>query len=178
MKIKSFLSFLILILASCAPSQETINSLVSGTLTAIPSSTSYPTYPALPTSTTFPTYTPYPTQTNYPTYTPLPTIVLIVTPTESPMPIFTPTFTPIPTNTPDPLYAEKKPGFYLAGIDIGAGIWRSQGNSEYCYWSITTNTGNIIKNHFGMAGGTMYISSTAYQVEMDPECGKWVYLGE
>ena len=72
---------------------------------------------------------------------------------------------------------EKSYGLYLVGSEIAAGNWRSSGNSDDCYWSITDNKGEIIDNHFGMAGGTMYIPSNAFQVELDKECGTWEYLG-
>jgi len=102
------------------------------------------------------------TFTPVPTYTPLPTLE----------PIFvTATFTPVPD-----LQTEKTAGFYLVNIDIAPGIWRNDGVSEDCYWSVTTMTGDIIANHFGMGGGTMYIPPNGYQVELDAECGSWVYL--
>jgi hypothetical protein len=82
----------------------------------------------------------------------------------------------IGTPTPNPLQRDKSDGFYLVGVEIAPGVWRSQGNSDNCYWSINTRTGDIIKNYFGMAGGTMYIPSTAFQVTLQ-DCGNWVYLG-
>jgi hypothetical protein len=39
----------------------------------------------------------------------------------------------------------------------------------------TAANGDIIDNHFGMAGGTAYISPTAFQVEFN-DCGTWVFL--
>jgi hypothetical protein len=42
---------------------------------------------------------------------------------------------------------------------------------EGCYWSITARNGDILENHFGQAGGTMYVPPTAFQVELDPACG-------
>jgi hypothetical protein len=82
----------------------------------------------------------------------------------------------VSTPTPNPLSSDKSDGFYLVGVEIAPGVWRSQGNAENCYWSITTRTDNIINNYFGMAGGTMYIPATALQVRLQ-DCGKWVYLG-
>jgi len=127
--------------------------------------------------------TPYPTYTFYPTYTPYPTytqpampepVIIVVTET----PTSTPEFSPTPPGpTVDVLFADKAPGFYLVGVDIGPGSWRSNGSGDNCYWNITTKTGETIKNHFGMAGGTMYIAAEAYQVQMDSECGTWTYLG-
>jgi hypothetical protein len=81
-----------------------------------------------------------------------------------------------PTNTPSPLYAIHTPGFYLVNIDIAPGIWRSTVRGDGCYWEITNTKGDIIDNHFGMAGGTIYLSATAYQVQLGPECGDWQFL--
>ena len=115
-----------------------------------------------------PTYTPYPTLMPLATYTPYPTlepVVVFVTATETPTPEV------------DPLYSDKQPGVYLVGIDIAPGIWRSQGTSDSCYWKITDRTGDIIENYLGFAGGTMYVPVDAFQVELDKDCGVWVYLG-
>jgi hypothetical protein len=102
------------------------------------------------------------TFTPVPTYTPLPTLE----------PVFvTATFTPVPD-----LQTEKTAGFYLVNIDIAPGIWRNNGVSGGCYWSVTTRTGDIIDNHFGMGGGTMYIPPNAFQVQLDAKCGTWTWL--
>jgi len=82
----------------------------------------------------------------------------------------------VSTPTPNPLSSDKSDGFFLVGVEIAPGVWRSQGNADNCYWSITTRTDNIINNYFGMAGGTMYIPATAFQVRLQ-DCGRWVYLG-
>jgi hypothetical protein len=67
-------------------------------------------------------------------------------------------------------------GFYLVNIDIAPGVWRSQGTGDNCYWEITTKTGDVTSNHFGMAGGTAYISPMAFQISFE-RCGTWIYLG-
>lgn len=163
----------LLLLGACGPSAEVVAGAVSGTLVA------------LPTQTAFPTYTPFATYTPYPTYTPAPTqtaVIKIVTPTATSTPEYTPTITQTPTTTPtitptvDQLKTDKGPGFYLVGTDIAPGVWRSMGSSDSCYWEIDTATGDIINNHFGMAGGTMYIPTSAFQVQLDPECGRWTFL--
>ncbi len=136
--------------------------------------------------TKVPSNTPYFTQTAYPTLTPNPTYtpkIVVVTATFTETPKYTPTITETPTktatltSTPDPTKTDKRPGFYLVGSEIAPGVWRSSGTSDTCYWSITTQTGNIINNHFGMAGGTMYVPSSGFQVELDADCGTWTYLG-
>lgn len=153
-------------ISSCAPSTEKVQLALEKTLTA------------LPTLTPLATYTPFPTNTPYPTYTPEPTHLIIVTPTDTATPMYTATATQPPTPTPDPLFVNKDPGIYLVGKDIGAGIWRNNGTSDDCYWSITAKTGDILNNFFGQGGGTIYIPASAFQVELQSECGIWTYLGQ
>ena len=171
--------FLIIILCACAPSEETINLHVVGTIAAIPTQTSYPTTTPYPTYTKFPTYTSFPTFTSQPTYTPQTPEVIYITPTSSPTPKYTPTETLTATPTEDPLYAPHGPGVYLVNIDIGHGIWRSDSTlkNDGCYWEITDNTGDIHNNYLGFSGGTMYLSQNAFQVEMDEDCGMWTFFG-
>ena len=180
----SILILIIISITACKPSPNVIQSFVKQTVEGFTPQATF---------TKFPTYTAYPTQTEYPTQTPYPTltsvkITVIVTETKTATPIHTPSDTLTPTitatitntatltPTEDFLKSNKMPGFYLVGVDIAPGIWRSQGNSESCYWEITTRTGNIIDNHFGMAGGTINIPYNAFQVELDTDCGYWVYL--
>jgi hypothetical protein len=91
------------------------------------------------------------------------------------------TASPAVSNTPAPtqdrLKIPKIDGFYLVGEEIAPGVWRSQGKGESCYWSLTTKTGDIISNHFGMSGGTMYVPQNAFQVQVEG-CGTWVFLSE
>lgn len=107
-------------------------------------------------------------------------IPVTVTPTNTPQytPTITsiPTETPIPTSTPNPLTESRGSGFYLVGIDIAPGTWRSEAGYDGCYWSINTEKDDIINNHFGMSGGTAYISASAFIVEFS-DCGIWTYLG-
>lgn len=72
----------------------------------------------------------------------------------------------------------KQYGFYLVGSEIQPGVWRNTGESDNCYWEITDSKGEIIDNYIGMTGGTMYIPSNAFQVQLEKECGDWEYLGE
>jgi len=73
------------------------------------------------------------------------------------------------------LRADKGDGFYLVNVDIAPGVWRSTGSGDGCYWSTTTKTGDIIDNHFGMSGGTTFISPSTFQVELNG-CGTWVFV--
>ena len=109
------------------------------------------------------------------------TVIKEITPTFTATPKFTPTITntPAPTNTPsptvDPLKKARGDGFYLIGVDIAPGVWRSDGKGDRCYWAVTRSDGDIIDNHFGMAGGTAYISPNGFQVLFE-ECGKWTFV--
>jgi hypothetical protein len=103
------------------------------------------------------------------TQTPTPTLANTPTITNTP----TNTFTPVPTQ--DPLKKTKGNGFYLIGVDIAPGIWRSQGSGDGCYWAVTRATGDIIANHFGMSGGTAYIPESGFQVEFN-DCGMWEFI--
>lgn len=170
MKKLLFLPLVVYFLVSCGPTPEQISGPVNSTVAAISTATAYPTYTPIPPN---PTYTPYPTYTIQPTYTP---VILVVTATGTPTPEFTPTLTNTPEPTKDPTMTDKWDGFYLVGMDIAPGVWRSNGNNDNCYWAVTTKTGDILDNHFGMAGGTMYISTNGFQVELK-HCGIWTYMG-
>ena len=171
---------MLIFLAGCAPKPEQVMPYVEQTLTALPTQTKYPT------NTPYSTYTPYPTNTPYITNTAL-VITKVVTATKTLTPTFTstPEYTPTITNTPtntatltptlDPLKAKRGNGIYLVGVDIAPGVWRSDGTGDSCYWEISTAQGKIINNHFGLSGGTAYVSPTAFQV-MFKKCGYWTWL--
>lgn len=167
----SLLILIAILVTACAPSNKAIQTAIALT----PSSTAYPTH------TAYPSHTPYPTYTIPPTYTAV-IKIKIVTKTSTPTPIYTPTETLIPTETStitptkDPLTTDKNSGFYLVGVKIAPGLWKSNGTGNRCYWAVTTKTGDIIKNHYGMGGGTAYIPATGFQVEFN-DCGTWTYLG-
>lgn len=173
-KMKNLICLLILffLLVSCTPKPEQIAPYLFQTQTAWPTQTPYATY------TPQNTYTPFPTYTPINTYTP---IIKVVTGTSSPTPVYTPTssqtptitFTPSPTT--DPLKAPHGDGFYLINIDIAPGIWRSNGTGDSCYWEVSTKTGDIISNHFGMSGGTAYLPATGFQIRFE-DCGTWEFL--
>jgi hypothetical protein len=159
-------------------SKDIALALTTGTVTHTPPTTTRTiaaTQSALPTIQAQPaeTDTPYPTYTAYPTYTqpPEPTVIsTLVPPTSS---------TPLPEITatePLTLYSVHPPGFYLVNVDIGPGQWRSTGNAENCSYKSLDSKGETLNNHYGMAGVTVYIAPTVYQVQFDPPCGDWVYL--
>lgn len=82
----------------------------------------------------------------------------------------------IATSTPATLKDAKNNGFHLVNVEIAPGVWLSHGKQNDCYWATTTKSGDIINNHFGMAGGTAYIAPNAFQVEFNG-CGVWTYVG-
>lgn len=154
------------------------------------------------TITSYPFPSPYPTYTYYPTYLPkatyTPRIVITIRVVTATHPAYTttstytpgPTHTPYPTNTPIPpevltataqaaldalLKKDHGSGIYLVGVDIAPGVWRSTAGHDDCYWSRTDKTGDIIDNFYGMSGGTIYISPSDFQVELD-DCGIWTWL--
>lgn len=176
-KLFSILIVLFLI-ASCTPKPEQIQPYLEQTLSQWPTQTAYPTQTANPTNTPYPTYTALSTYTKMPTTTP---VIKIVTATSTSTPVYTPTETLPPTATPtitptaDLLKQPKGDGFYIVGVEIAPGVWDSNGTGNSCYWEVSTATGDIINNHFGLAGGTAYVPATAFQVRFS-DCGTWIWL--
>lgn len=171
-----FVAFLVSSCAAPTPDPGVVSEMVENTLASIPSQTPYPTYTVFPTFTPLPTYTPVNTQT--------PNVVVetvVVVATDTPTPLYTPTITntststPTLTSTPDPLKAPRGNGFYLVGSEIAPGVWDSDGTGDGCYWKVTNAEGKILDNHYGLAGGTAYVPSTAFQVLFE-DCGTWTWL--
>jgi len=71
----------------------------------------------------------------------------------------------------------KKSGFYTVGVEIVPGRWRSTGSDDGCYWARLDAYQNTIDNHFGLAGGTLTIRASDYEVAFN-DCGTWEYLGQ
>jgi hypothetical protein len=99
-----------------------------------------------------------------------------------------PTYPPLPTYTPKTpavltqtalahLMPTFNDGFYLINTEIAAGIWRNDGVATDCYWAVTTRTGDIVSNYFGMSGGTAFIPVMGFQFQTQ-DCGNWTYLGQ
>lgn len=77
----------------------------------------------------------------------------------------------------DTLYAVHGPGFYLVGIDIGSGHWRSNGVSkDGCMWRLTDKNNEFIDGNYGMAGVTITLTDEVFQAELGPGCGDWEYI--
>ena len=71
---------------------------------------------------------------------------------------------------------QKGDGFYTVNVEIAPGRWQSTDSGDACYWSRLTGTQDILDNHFGLAGGTVTVRSTDYEIVFD-DCGMWEYLG-
>jgi len=124
------------------------------------------------------------TPTNTPVNSPTPSNTPTITPTPSQTP--TPTETPTPTPTPNlaqtatmeaygELAAPKGSGFYAVGTDILPGKWHSTSTNDGCYWARLDANQDILANHYGIAGGTVNIQSSDYEVEFN-DCGTWEYV--
>lgn len=178
-KIVTLLCLLVL-LGACSSSKELSPEDIQETISAGIAQTqfAYPTYTPNSTYTPMPTYTPLPTYTKVPTLT---QVVKVVTATETSTPLYTATITNTATSTAtqtatsDPLKAPRGNGFYLVGSEIAPGVWDSDGSGDRCYWEVSNAQGDIISNHFGQAGGTAYVPSSAFQVWFD-DCGTWTWL--
>lgn len=126
------------------------------------------------------------------------TVTPTSTPVNSPTPSSTPTITPTPSNTPTStpsstptatpdlaqtatiqaygvLAAPKGSGFFTVGTEILPGKWRSTGSGSGCYWARLDANQDPLDNHFGLAGGTVNIQPSDYEVEFN-DCGTWEYV--
>jgi hypothetical protein len=97
-------------------------------------------------------------------------------------PSSTPTLTPLPasalTATADfALYGPHGDGVYQVGVSIAPGTWRAipQRNS-FCYWARRKYDGILLGEHYGPAGGEIFIHETDFEVEFD-DCGLFVFMG-
>lgn len=73
-------------------------------------------------------------------------------------------------------YEPKDDGFYTVGVEIAPGSWRSTGVGDDCYWERLSKYQDINDNHFGRAGGSVYINSADFEVHFH-DCGMWEYVG-
>lgn len=138
------------------------------------------------------------TATHTPTPVNSPTASNTPTPTNTSSPTNTPTITPTPTNTSSPtpsptasstpnlaqtatveaygvLGSPKRNGFYTVGVEILPGKWHSTGTQTDCYWARLDANQDINDNHFGIAGGTVYVHESDYEI-MFEDCGIWEYV--
>jgi hypothetical protein len=73
----------------------------------------------------------------------------------------------------------KHDGNYMVNRDIAPGPWYSSYSMtvDGCYWARINSSGNIIDNHYGVAGITVYVAPTDTVVQFDG-CGKMYYIGD
>lgn len=71
--------------------------------------------------------------------------------------------------------APKKDGFYLVGVDIAPGLWRSTGAGAQCYWARQNVTQDVIDNDLGYAGGAVMIRPDDFEF-FTHGCGAWTML--
>ncbi len=71
----------------------------------------------------------------------------------------------------------KEDGFYTVGVEIAPGKWESTGDGDSCYWQRLDDKQETIANHFGLAGGTVTILESDYEVHLE-DCGTWNYVGK
>lgn len=78
----------------------------------------------------------------------------------------------------DELKWPKWDGLYYVNTEIAAGSWISseQMTTDGCYWARINSKGDIIDNHYGVAGITVYVSPSDAVIEFDG-CGK-MYFGD
>lgn len=76
----------------------------------------------------------------------------------------------------DPLLWPKEDGLYEVNKDIAPGYWIASEDitTDGCYWARINRSGNIIQNHYGVAGITVYISPSDTVVQFDG-CGTMYY---
>jgi len=66
--------------------------------------------------------------------------------------------------------APKNDGFYLIGVEIAQGVWETENGQSACYWALLDNNQEILKNHFGLSGGTINLTENYYELEIR-NCG-------
>jgi len=76
---------------------------------------------------------------------------------------------------PEKQTAPHKDGFYLVGVDIAPGVWRSTGQGASCYWARQNLTQDLIDNDLGFAGGAVTIQPSDVEFYAK-DCGTWVML--
>jgi hypothetical protein len=179
-------AFLILLLSSCAsgsaPEPTAVAQAVAATLTAwapvavlaetsLPSPASAKAPPPTETTTAIEASTRAPTSTTAPTRTPA------RMPTATTPPTKAPTLKPTATSTSalPPLQSPKRDGSYIVGEDIAPGKWESTGASGNCYWARLGDYQETLDNHAGLAGGTVTILVSDYEVTFSG-CGTWRYV--
>lgn len=76
---------------------------------------------------------------------------------------------------PDQQAAPKKDGFYVVGVDIAPGVWKSTGTSARCYWERQNLTQDLLDNDLGFSGGVVTIRPDDFEF-YTKDCGTWTML--
>ncbi len=79
------------------------------------------------------------------------------------------------SSTDNELKAPKSDGFFTVGTEIAPGTWESNGSGDSCYWARLDDQQEEIANHFGLAGGSVTILPTDYEVVFR-DCGTWTLV--
>ncbi len=142
-----FLSISILLFAcslteqTTSPSQQPIQTAIAGTQTAM---AQIPGTQPIPTFALHPTDKPLPTATLLPTNEPLPTATLL------------------PTTNPNLI----RPGTYIVGKDISAGLYEGQAGTNSCYWErlkdVSGTLNSILANGNGIGQFYIRVNDTDY----------------
>ncbi len=73
-------------------------------------------------------------------------------------------------------YCAQSDGFYTVGLEIVPAKWHSTGTGDGCYWERPNESQGVLGNHYGIAGGTVNVQASDYEVHFD-DCGTWEYVG-
>lgn len=71
--------------------------------------------------------------------------------------------------------AAKTDGFYVIGLDMAPGVWKSNGQGAQCYWARQNVTQDILDNDIGFAGGAVTIRPDDFEF-YTRGCGTWTML--
>jgi hypothetical protein len=71
--------------------------------------------------------------------------------------------------------APKKDGFYVVGLDIAPGVWKSTGQGARCYWARQSVNQDLLDNDLGFAGGAVTIRPEDFEFYTSG-CGTWAML--
>jgi hypothetical protein len=71
--------------------------------------------------------------------------------------------------------APKKDGFYIVGLDIAPGLWKSDGKRTGCYWSRSSVNMDLLDNDFGYGGGAVMLRAGDFEF-YTKGCGTWTPL--
>ena len=66
----------------------------------------------------------------------------------------------------------KSDGFYRVGVEIVPGRWESDGTGDDCFWARIDDQQDPLDVHFGLAGGSMTILESDFEVHMR-DCGEF-----